>query len=213
MHHVCSRHPGCLFIRRRRVRRAVRSPSTTSRRSGPSPTPALTDGKWVAYTVGTADTEKDKHNRDLWMVSWDGKEQVQLTSSKDNESKPRWSPDGKYLAFLSSRGDEDEKKKGAQVWLLNRSGGEALQLTDIKGGVNDLAWSPDSARLALVVSDADPNDEPEKKEGWKRKTTPPIVIDRYAFKTDSSGYLNNLRDHLSVRCGDEEVRGADNRRV
>ena len=99
------------------------------------------------------------------MVSWDGKEQVQLTSSKDNESKPRWSPDGKYLAFLTSRGDEDEKKKGAQVWLLNRSGGEALQLTDIKGGVSDLAWSPDSARLALVVSDPDPNDEPEKKEG------------------------------------------------
>jgi len=97
------------------------------------------DGKWVAYTVGTSDVEKDKHNRDLWMVSWDGKEQVQLTSSKDSESKPRWSPDGKYLAFLTSRGDEDEKKKGAQVWLLNRSGGEALQLTDIKGGVDNYA--------------------------------------------------------------------------
>jgi dipeptidyl aminopeptidase/acylaminoacyl peptidase len=154
------------------------------------------DGKWVAYTVGTSDVEKDKHNRDLWMVSWDGKEQVQLTSSKDSESKPRWSPDGKYLAFLTSRGDEDEKKKGAQVWLLNRSGGEALQLTDIKGGVDNYAWSPDSTRLVLVVSDPDPNDEPEKKEGWKRKTAPPIVIDRYAFKTDESGYLGNLRDHL-----------------
>src|SRR4029079_13283450 len=154
------------------------------------------DGKWVAYTVNTTDVEKDKHNRDVWMVSWDGKEQVQLTSSKDNESTPRWSPDGKYLGFLASRGDEDDKKKGAQVWLLNRSGGEALQLTDIKGGVGDLAWSPDSAALVLVVSDPDPNDEPEKKEGWKRKTAPPVVIDRYAFKTDSSGYLNNLRDHL-----------------
>ena len=44
------------------------------------------DGKWVAFTVSTTDVEKDKHNRDVWMVSWDGKEQVQLTSSKDNES-------------------------------------------------------------------------------------------------------------------------------
>ena len=156
------------------------------------------DGKWVAYTVSSTDVEKDKHNRDVWMVSWDGKEQVQLTSSKDNESTPRWSPDGKYLAFLASRGDEDDKKKGAQVWLLNRSGGEALQLTDIKGGVNDYAWSPDSTRLALIASDPDPDDEPEKKDGWKRKTQPPILIDRYAFKTDASGYLGKLRAHLYV---------------
>jgi dipeptidyl aminopeptidase/acylaminoacyl peptidase len=154
------------------------------------------DGKWVAYTVGTTDTEKDKQNRDVWMVSWDGKDQVQLTSSKDNESKPRWSPDGKYLAFLASRGDEDEKKKGAQVWLLNRSGGEALQLTDIKGGVDDYAWSPDGKKLVLVVDDVDPSDDPEKLEGWKRKTAPPIVIDRYAFKRDSDGYLGKQRSHL-----------------
>ena len=156
------------------------------------------DGKWVAYTVGTTNVEKDKHDRDIWMVSWDGKEQVQLTSSKDNESRPRWSPDGKYLAFLASRGDEDDKKKGAQVWLLNRSGGEALQLTDIKGGIDEYEWSPDSKRLALIVSDVDPSDEPEKMEGWKRKTAPPIVIDRYAFKTDAAGYLGKLRSHLDV---------------
>src|SRR4029079_1106281 len=154
------------------------------------------DGKWVAYTVSTTDVEKDKHTRDVWMVSWDGKEQVQLTSSKDNESTPRWSPDGKYLAFLASRGDEDEKKKGAQVWLLNRAGGEALQLTDIKGGITDYGGSPASKRLALVLNDPDPDDEPEKKDGWKRKTAPPIVIDRYAFKNDQSGYLGKLREHL-----------------
>ena len=71
------------------------------------------DGKWVAYTVGTADTEKDKHNRDLWMVSWDGKDQVQLTSSKDNESKPRWSPDGKYpgLPHLARRRGRKRRRR------------------------------------------------------------------------------------------------------
>src|SRR4030065_2347135 len=48
------------------------------------------DGKWVAYTVGTIDLEKDKRDTDLWMVSWDGKEEVRLTSSPDGESRPRW---------------------------------------------------------------------------------------------------------------------------
>ena len=155
------------------------------------------DGGWIAYTVGSADVEKDKRDSDVWMVSWDGTKTVQLTSSKDSESRPRWSPDGKYLAFTASRGDEDEKKKGSQVWLLNRSGGEAQKLTDVKGGVDDYEWSPDSTRLVLVVSDPDPNDDSEKPEA-KKKSKPPIVIDRYQFKRDYAGYLQNLRDHLYV---------------
>ena len=154
------------------------------------------DGKWVAYVVGTVDVEKDKRDSDIWMVSWDGAEQVRLTSSPESESMPRWSPDGRYLAFLASRGDEDEKKKGAQVWLLNRAGGEAQKLTDVKGGVSEFEWSPDSKRLALACDDPDPNDEPEKKEGWKRKTKPPIVIDRYKFKQDREGYVGPEHTHL-----------------
>lgn len=156
------------------------------------------DGEWVAYTVSTVDVEKDKRNTHVWMTRWRGGESIQLTASADSESRPRWSPDGKYLAFLASRGDEGEKKKGAQVWLLNRAGGEAQKLTDIKGGVSDYEWSPDSARLALVVDDYDPADEPEQLEGWKRKTTPPIVIDRYHFKQDRAGYLKRFYSRLAV---------------
>lgn len=156
------------------------------------------DGAWVAYTVRSIDVEKDKRDTDIWMARWDGSEEIRLTSSPENESDPRWSPDGKYLAFLASRGDEEEKKKGAQVWLLHRAGGEAVQLTDIQGGVDDLVWSPDSTRLALVVSDYDPADEPEKMEGWKRKTEPPIVLDRYHFKQDIDGYLKGFYSHIAV---------------
>jgi len=157
------------------------------------------DGQWIAYGVGTIDAEKDKRDSDLWMVSWDGAQRVRLTSTPEaGESRPRWSPDAKYLAFLASRGDEEERKKGAQVWLLNRAGGEAQKLTDIKGGVADYAWSPDAKRLVLVVNDFDPASDPEKLEGWKRKTKPPIVIDRYRFKSDQDGYMRRLYTHLSL---------------
>ena len=154
------------------------------------------DGKWVAYTVSTIDVEKDKRDADLWMASWDGTEQIRLTSGPDGESSPRWSPDGRYLSFLASRGTEEEKKSGAQVWLLDRRGGEARKLTDIKGGVDEYSWSPDGKRLVLVVSDPDPADEPEKMEGWKRKTKPPVVVDRYHFKQDRAGYLKAPASHL-----------------
>lgn len=156
------------------------------------------DGAWVAYTVTTIDAEKDKRNTDIWMARWDGTAQQQLTSSPDNETSPRWSPDGKYLAFLASRGTDDEKKQGAQLWLLPRQGGEAQKVSDVKGGLGDIQWAPDSTRLAFVMTDVDPADEPEKMDGWKRKTVPPIVIDRYHFKEDRTGYLKRFYGHIAV---------------
>jgi dipeptidyl aminopeptidase/acylaminoacyl peptidase len=152
------------------------------------------DGRWVAYTVTRAVRDTDKNDTDVWMVSWDGRERLQLTSTPDAESRPRWSPDGKYLAFLSSR----QNAKAAQVWLLPRAGGEAAKLTDVKGGVSDYAWSPDSRRLVLVVSDPDPN-VPNPAEAPKEepaRTAKPIVLDRYRFKSDSGGYLRGERSHL-----------------
>ena len=155
------------------------------------------DGKWVAYTVARAIKETDKNDTDVWMASWDGQQQIQVTSSAEGESSPRWSPDGKYLAFLSSR----QGAKKSQLWLMNRAGGEAYKLTDIKGGVSDYAWSPDSKRFVLVVQDPDPSDpsdpDAEKKEG-EPKTPKPIVIDRYHFKADVSGYLRGERTHLQL---------------
>ena len=78
------------------------------------------DGKWIAYTVSTVNRDDDKNVTNIWMVSWDGSENVRLTYGSESESSPRWSPDGKYLSFVSSR---PGKAKGSQVWLLDRRGG------------------------------------------------------------------------------------------
>jgi dipeptidyl aminopeptidase/acylaminoacyl peptidase len=155
------------------------------------------DGKWIAYTVTRAIKDTDKNDTDVWMVSWDGREQIRLTSTPENESRPRWSPDGKYLSFVSSRQDA----KGGQVWLMNRLGGEAAKLTDVKGGVSDYAWSPDATRLVLVVKDPDPRvaeaeAAQEKAKEGPAKTPKPIVVDRYRFKADGDGFLRGERSHL-----------------
>jgi len=149
------------------------------------------DGQWVAYVVGTVDTKEDKANSHIWMVSFDGKSDRQMTFSQDSESSPRWSPDGKYLSFTSSR---PGKAKGNQVWLLDRNGGEAMQLTELKGRLQGYEWSPDSKRLALVIGDPDPDAEPSPSpQASGAPPTPkppkPIIIDRYRFKQDVQGYL------------------------
>src|SRR5438105_3540641 len=84
------------------------------------------DGKWVAYTLSSVDAAADKSDTDVWMVSWDGTQQLRVTSSTESENAPRWSPDGRYLSFLSGR---PGKAKGSQVWLMDRMGGEAQQFT------------------------------------------------------------------------------------
>jgi dipeptidyl aminopeptidase/acylaminoacyl peptidase len=81
---------------------------------------------------------------------------------------------------------------------LDRQGGEAQKISDVKGGMADFVWSPDGKRVLLVVSDFDNNDEPEQLDGWKRKTKPPVVIDRYHFKQDKEGYLGALQTHLQI---------------
>ena len=147
------------------------------------------DGQWVAYVVSTVDVKEDKTNSHIWVVSFDGKVNRQMTSSQESEASPRWSPDGKYLAFTSSRAGA---AKGSQVWLLDRSGGDAVQLTELKGRLQGYEWSPDSKRLALVVGDPDPEADATPSpatEGARPKPPKPIVIDRYKYKQDGQGYI------------------------
>jgi dipeptidyl aminopeptidase/acylaminoacyl peptidase len=150
------------------------------------------DGGWVAYTVSTIDSAKDKSDNDVWMTSWDGATTIRVTSSPESESTPRWSPDGRYLAFLSGR----QEGKGAQIWLLDRRGGEAQRVSQLRGGVSEFAWSPDSKRLILVVDEE--TDSIARKDTAEHKTPKPIVINRYNFKRDVAGYLGTKRSHLSL---------------
>jgi dipeptidyl aminopeptidase/acylaminoacyl peptidase len=100
--------------------------------------------------------------------------------------------------------------------LLNRQGGEAEKITNTVQDVESFAWAPDSKRMVLVLRDPKPEEIEEAKEkdkeqdeaagesedksseSKKSKTPRPIVVDRYAFKTDEIGYLDRRRTHLYV---------------
>jgi dipeptidyl aminopeptidase/acylaminoacyl peptidase len=149
------------------------------------------DGQWVAYVVSQLDSARDRANSDIHMTSWDGTRTLQLTHSPDAESAPRFSPDGRYISFVATRGDS---RNGGQIWLLDRAGGEARKITDHKGGIGDYAWSPDASRIAFTSRDPD-----SAATGPDSTRKPkPIVVDRYAFKRDGTGYLGDRRTHVYV---------------
>ncbi len=156
------------------------------------------DGNWVAYTVTAVDRDADKRIANLFMVSWDGAQQLQLTHDTESASSPRWSPDGKYVSFVSSR---PGKTKGPQVWLLDRRGGEAYQLTHFKDfNLSGYEWSPDSKKLLMILQPKEEGEIEDPKPGAPPaapKPPKPVVINRYHFKQDQEGYLSGTkRNHI-----------------
>ncbi|HET9011473.1 MAG TPA: hypothetical protein VFN38_06630, partial [Gemmatimonadaceae bacterium] len=130
------------------------------------------DGKWVAYTVSRLDLEQNAADADIWLASTLGEFPSRLTTSRKNDSSPRWSPDGKRIAFISAR---EEKP---QIFLMPAFGGEPERLTEHKGGVRQIAWSPDGKSIAFV---ADQEPTPEEEKRIKEKDDAIVVDTNYKF--------------------------------
>jgi dipeptidyl aminopeptidase/acylaminoacyl peptidase len=121
------------------------------------------DGKYVAYTIGTArmEGENSDYLTHIWLASADGKTNVQYTYGDKSCSNPLFSPDGQSLAFNSSRGKDGK----SQVYIMRLAGGEAEQITMAKNSVINFTWSPDGKRLAFTMTDTLPaKEDKEKKE-------------------------------------------------
>ena len=154
--------------------------------SGPKISP---EGNWILYTHSTVDSAKDKYQSKLYMVSNDGKETVSLTEQTKSFSGANWSPDGKYISFMASG---KEEKEGSQLYLLDRRGGEAKQQTHIKGEIRGYQWFPDGKKILLTIKEFNYADTA------KSNVRNPYEIDRYQFKADNEGYLDNRKTHLYI---------------
>jgi len=138
------------------------------------------DGQWVAYSVSSVDRDSDESRSALWLVSWDGRQQMQFANGLKDAASPRFSPDGRFIAFLAAPPGAEK----SQVMLLDRRGGEPRALTTVSDGINDIAWSPDGKHLLLVQHGG-----METEEGANAKAPKPIVIDAPHFKQDITGYI------------------------
>lgn len=145
------------------------------------------EGDWVLYSVSKADAQKDKQVSKLYMINKEGTETVTLTEQTKGVSNYNWSPDGKYISYLAA-GKED--KEDNQLYLMDRRGGEPIQITHIKGEISSYQWFKAAHKILFEIKD------PNFADTAKTKIRQPYEIDRYHFKADYEGYLDNRKTHL-----------------
>jgi Tol biopolymer transport system component len=79
------------------------------------------DGKRIVFV---SDRSGDDN---VWILSLDGKDTLQLTKGVDNEYlSPEWTPDGEYVVVAKGT-----PFSGNRLWLYNVHGGHGMQLTGI----------------------------------------------------------------------------------
>jgi dipeptidyl aminopeptidase/acylaminoacyl peptidase len=127
------------------------------------------DGRLVAYVVREPlmKGEQSEYRSQVWLVSADGRRNVQFTRGEQSATNPAFSPDGRRLAFTTSRSGRNE------VWVMPVDGGEAERVTDAESGVTGYRWSPDGTRIAYLMSD--PKTEEEQQRERERRDV--IVVD------------------------------------
>lgn len=147
------------------------------------------DGRWVAYVIGALDLEEDRAVSDVWLVSSDGGQPIQLTRAAGRDNTPRWAPDGSWLAFLS---DRDGK---TQIYGIRPDGGEAWAVTEWKSGLGSYAIAPDGRRIAFTAS----AEASEKDEELEKLRGRPIVWDSSYATSWSRLWVAQLGDDLQAR--------------
>ncbi len=105
------------------------------------------DGKKVLYGITYYDIEKNKGNRDLWVMDIDGQNNKQITNTPNSENNAVWIEGGKKIAFLYK---EDGEGKTPQMWVMDADGGGRTCVSDEAEGIDGFKFSPNEKEVVLI---------------------------------------------------------------
>ena len=157
------------------------------------------DGEHIIYVRNFKDIMEDANRSNLWIVKFDGSQNHPITTGKNNDRSPRWSPDGQQVAYISS------KDGSSQIYLRWLSNGAESRLTNLNGSPGSLSWSPDGNWLAFtmfVPQSAKPLVSLPSKPNGANWNDPPKYIDKLTYRADGAGYLKGGFRHVFLLSKD-----------
>ncbi|PLX13276.1 MAG: peptidase S9 [Marinilabiliales bacterium] len=99
------------------------------------------DGNTILYGVSYYSIEKNKGNRDLYVIDINGENNKQITKTAKSEFNAVWRPDGLKIGFLTA------ESGSVQLWEMNPDGSERTQISNIDGGITGFKYSPDQTKV------------------------------------------------------------------
>ena len=104
------------------------------------------DGKYVVFPVRKYNLEAGDSWSELWLMTSDGSDLRQISSSNYNDASPIFSPDGKRIAFVSDRNESN-----SQLFVLPVDGGTPKKLTSFSMELSSPRWSPNGRWIAVTA--------------------------------------------------------------
>jgi len=99
------------------------------------------DGTKIAFARSGATEGPDYYNFDIYTMNADGSDVKQLTTDKEYDAGPVWSPDGSKIAFVSAR------EKNFDLFVMNPDGSDQVNLTKSPESDGPLDWTRDGKRI------------------------------------------------------------------
>ena len=121
------------------------------------------DGRQIAFTSDrNSDWEFDiwGGNSEIYVMTPDGVNLVNLTKHPAKDDSPDWSPDGNQIAFISNR------EGNREVYVMNADGTNPINLTNHPAVDGHPDWSPDGRRIAFS-SNRDGDWEKQPNDNWE----------------------------------------------
>lgn len=82
-------------------------------------------------------------SNDIYVMSWDGRQPLQITDHPASDVDPAISPDGRNVVFTSNRTGNND------VYVVGSAGGSAVNLTNHAANDGWSRWSPDGRQIVF----------------------------------------------------------------